>query len=80
MLGEIYYYGKGVEQDYKKAAEFFEKSCESGDKYGCYELGKMYEKGEGVEQDKSKALMFYKKACDDGMDDACEKYTELLNS
>lgn len=50
-VGFAYYYGRGVEQDYKKAAEWFRKAGEKGNVRAQEMLGSMYYFGKGVEQD-----------------------------
>ncbi|MCW4573965.1 sel1 repeat family protein, partial [Venenivibrio stagnispumantis] len=77
-LGEMYYYGKGVEQDYVKAAGLFEKACDAGIAKGCNNLGRMYYDGEGVEEDYVKAAVFFKKACDAGSAKGCYLYKSLI--
>jgi len=69
-LGVLYYEGKGVTKDLKKAAESFQKACDGGDCLGCLRLGGMYEIGEGVTKDQDKADGLYYKACklQDGKD------------
>ena len=62
-LGNLYYDGKGVERDYKKAMEFYGKSCEMGGARGCYNRGVLYYNGEGVKQDYGEAYYFYSEAC-----------------
>lgn len=54
--------GLGVEQDYLKAKEYFEKS---GSVLAHFELGNMYFYGRGIEQDYEKALRHYTIATDD---------------
>lgn len=73
----MYYNGKGVGQDYAKAAELFEKACNEGDAWGCYVLGNMYEYGRGVRQNNQTALEYYGKACDLGDQLGCENYAKL---
>lgn len=53
-LGEIYYDGHGVEEDYKKAFEYFDKSMKLGNKMARSYIGKMILKGEGCEKDLEK--------------------------
>jgi len=62
LTGEIYYLGKGVEKNYDKAKEFFEKSAENGNQYAQSYLGLFYEKGYGGEKNIEKALYWYKKS------------------
>ena len=41
-LGNCYTYGWGVEQDYEKAAEYYQLSADQGDPDGTYNLGFCY--------------------------------------
>ena len=65
-LGYMYEYGKGVEQDYVKAVEWYTKSAEQGDSDAQWYLGYMYYVGKGVEQDYVKAFEWYTKAAEQG--------------
>lgn len=62
VLGGLYYYGRGVEQDYGKAFEYFRKGAEADGASSYNWLGSMYYNGEGVEKDPEKALQCYLKA------------------
>jgi TPR repeat protein len=66
-LGYMYASGRGVKQDYKKAAEFCQKAADMGYMKAQYDLGVMYENEIGVKQDYAKAEKFYKKAADLGL-------------
>ena len=57
--------------DYQKAAQLYQKACDSGDALGCYNLGVSYEDGQGVNQDYQKAVQLYQKACDSGIAEGC---------
>jgi len=59
-LGLMYYYGKYIGQDYKKAYEYFTK--DEGRKSYCtlYLLGEMYRQGLYVEQYLTRAYEYYK--------------------
>jgi TPR repeat protein len=61
-LGIAYYHGYGVEQDYAKAREWFEKAADKGDYSAMLNLGVLYEEG----QDYAKAREWYEKAADKG--------------
>lgn len=65
-IGVCYYNGDGVEQDYKKAAEWFWKTAEKGNVTGQYNLGYMYDYGKGFEQDYKQAIYWYQKAAGQG--------------
>ena len=56
-------YDKG---DYQKAAELYQKACDSGETMGCFTLGFLYLNGQGVKQNYQKATELLKKACDSG--------------
>ena len=78
-LGGMYYEGRGVRQDYAKAAELYKKACDMkyGDAYN--NLGVLYDKGLGVRQNLSTAKQYYGKACDFGDQMGCDNY-KLLNN
>ena len=73
----MYADGKWVKQDYKKAAELFEKSCNFEFAMGCEVIGTFYRTGKGVQQNISKAKKYLKKACDGGVKLSCETYRDL---
>ena len=54
-LGQMYYYGEGVEQSYEKSFEYFKQAAHLGLADAQFNLGVMYLKGEGVEEDITKA-------------------------
>lgn len=58
-LGIKYAYGRNVPQDYKKAAECYQKSAELGLAEAQCNLGSLYAKGRGVSQDYEKAVEWY---------------------
>ena len=70
-IGAMYNNGRGVEQNYNKAVELYQKAADLGDSGACYNLGLMYNEGLGVNQNYNKAVELYQKACDLGNDDAC---------
>ncbi|WP_162983264.1 tetratricopeptide repeat protein, partial [Helicobacter mehlei] len=70
-LGLMYNIGKGVEQDYSKALQYYQKAAEMGNAFSYYNLGVMYKKGYGVGQDKEMADQYFKKACDLGYQQGC---------
>lgn len=61
-LGNKYYDGKEIEQDYKEAFDYFEIAAYNGNTEAQYKLGYMYERGDGVEKDYSKSAHWYEKA------------------
>ena len=65
-LGDCYYYGDGVEQDYKKAVEWYEKSAEQGCAKAQNVLGFCYGKGYGVEKNLEKEVEWFIKSAEQG--------------
>ncbi len=63
-IATMYYYGRGVKQDYNKAIEWYEKAAAKGNPLSMNNLGLMYMTGEGVKQDYAKAVNWLKKATD----------------
>lgn len=64
--GLIYYYGKGVTQNYEEAVKWFRKAAEQGHAGGQCNLGDMYEAGHGVSQNYEEAVKWYRKAAEQG--------------
>lgn len=63
-LGERYYSGEGVPQDYAEAIKWFKKAGEQGNKAALIMLSRCYENGCGVEKDIAKATSWGYKARD----------------
>lgn len=59
-IGKLYSFGYGVEQDYEKAAQWYEKADDNP--FALYSLGVLYRRGQGVEQDAEKAFALFMKA------------------
>jgi len=66
-LGWMYYSGKSVHQNFKKAFEWYEKGAKAGDPTAMNNISIMYVKGIGVAKDKSKANYWYQKALENGI-------------
>lgn len=65
-----YYYGRGVPQDYGKAAQYFRIAAEKGDPVAQGALGQLYSDGQGVEKDVFQGFKWYLKAAENGNIDA----------
>jgi uncharacterized protein len=61
ILGVMYREGLGVEKNYKKALEWFEKS---GDDHALVNMAYMYQNGQGVEKNIHRAIELYEKAAE----------------
>lgn len=55
-LGDAYYYGNDVDQDFGKALEWFKKAAAKGNADALFSVGYMYDYGEGTEEDNPTAL------------------------
>ena len=65
-LGECYFYGKGTEADYSKAAYWYEKAALQNVSTAQYNLGYCYRYGEGVEKNFDIAAEWFRKAVENG--------------
>lgn len=63
LLGEMYYFGKGTEKDYKKAYECFVEA-EYAEENAKFYLAEMYMNGYGIEKNEEKAKELLKQAVD----------------
>lgn len=74
-LGVHYYLGLGVERDWIRAADFFDRAAIAGHRGACRNLGILYLRGLGVSQDRVKAYAWFFAAFDAG-DALAFKYLE----
>ena len=65
-LGDMYFDGRGVQQDYTVAAKWYSLAAEQGDARSKRRLGWMYSYGRGVPQDDKKAMKLYHRAAELG--------------
>lgn len=65
-LGNWYYVGEVIEQDYVKALEPFEKAANNGNIDAMYNVGGMHFHGQGTEENEEKAKEWYDKAVEAG--------------
>ena len=61
ILGEAYFLGKGVEQNYTEAIRLLTYACDKGSKYGLFYLAKCYFNGWGTPQDYVRARQYLAK-------------------
>ncbi|WP_013629999.1 tetratricopeptide repeat protein [Rubinisphaera brasiliensis] len=69
-LGEFYRAGVGVEQDYAKAAEWYEKAADQGDPDAQYMLGILKIEGDGNSADPEAGAVWVRKAAEQGLAEA----------
>lgn len=61
-MGFEYWQGITVDQDFEKAAKYYEIAYQCGSAIGTYNLGVLYRDGQGVEQDLDKAVELFTRA------------------
>ena len=66
ILGDMYSFGLGKEQNFEKAFELYSVAAKLGNLEAMCDLGYMYLVGQGVEKDKSQSSHWYKKSADLG--------------
>ncbi|MBT6509262.1 MAG: sel1 repeat family protein, partial [Rhodospirillaceae bacterium] len=64
-LGDIYYYGDGVEQDFTQAVKWFRLAADQDYPDAQHNLGEMYFNGEGVSRDYEQAHFWLSLAADE---------------
>lgn len=69
-LGNRYYKGNSVTQDYKQAVLWYQKAADQGDAVAQTKLGDCYFEGLGVDEDYKKAFSYYEKAAKQGYAEA----------
>ncbi len=65
-LGQMYFNGDGLPQDYAEAVRWFRRAAEQGFTEAQYNLGQMYNNGQSVPQDYAAAGLL-------DLDEACER-------
>lgn len=66
-LAQDYLDGRGVEQDVKKAAYWYEKAAGAGDAFAEFETAYFYETGMGVDKNPERATHWYRLAASSGL-------------
>lgn len=59
LMGNVYYAGQGVPQDYRRALDWFEKAAAQGFLPAYAPTAQLYENGQGTGIDLGKAYMWY---------------------
>lgn len=58
-IGEKYYWGEGIERNYREAIKWYTMAAERGHKKSQYKLATMYERGDGVYPNYEEAHFWY---------------------
>ena len=82
-MGRLYRFGRGVEQDFETAIEWYKQAAmqtEDGDTYrrAVYALGYMVDEGQGTPKDADKAECLYRVSAENGYASAQWVYSNLL--
>lgn len=77
FLGEAFFNGDDVPQDYRKAFSYFTKAVEKGESQGMMDLAYMYRKGFAGEVDLLKTERYYLKAYHCGDEEALGALAEM---
>lgn len=64
LIGDAYYYGRGTERDYERAAEAYMHARSQSNAQAMFNLGYMHEHGEGLPLDLHLAKRYYDQALD----------------
>jgi len=67
QLGDAYYNGNGLEQDYLKAFQWYLKAAEQGHCEAQYNVAFAYANGIGTQNDMGKAIEWYSTSADQGV-------------
>lgn len=78
-LGRMYLNGDGVNQDYAKAFEWYQKSANQGNNEAQTLMGHMYYDGKGVNQDYTKAFEWFQKAANQGVNEAQSRLGKMYS-
>ncbi|MBQ1931964.1 MAG: sel1 repeat family protein, partial [Muribaculaceae bacterium] len=65
-LGDCYYNGRGVDQNYDEAVKWYRKAAKQGNAPAQYNLGYCYYNGHGVDKNYDEAVNWYRKAAEQG--------------
>ena len=65
-IGNMYYYGDGVEKDKAEAFKWYKKAAEHGNITGMYDTAFLLENGIGADQDDTQAAHYYQMAASIG--------------
>lgn len=79
LLGKQYYNGDGVECDYAKAYEYYQKAADLGNGDAMNAIGDLYYLGKGLEQDYVKAMLWYLRASEFDNSEAMNSIGDLYS-
>jgi len=65
-IGAMYEEGKGVDEDPKRAFDWYKRAAEHGSEHAQFNLAHMYASGTGVEQNETEAAKWYRQSAERG--------------
>jgi len=77
-LGECYFSGQGVDQDYARAIEYWKQAATKGKAHATARLAMIYFSGDGAHRDPKLAEKFCRQAADTGLGEAKVLLGEML--
>jgi TPR repeat protein len=79
-LGGFYAEGLGVQKNYSRARECYERAAQAGMAEGLYNVGVCWEVGMGSEANPARAAEYFRRAADMGLPQALFKMSVILDS
>lgn len=79
-LGNDYYLGRDVNQNYSKAIKYYKKASKNNSKEAYYALGFMYTFGITVDKNYKIAMKYFKKSCSLGYIEGCFAYALIFST
>lgn len=76
-LGVCYFYGNGVDVNYEKAVNYYQKAAAAGEPFGKFNFAVALEQGKGVKRDLKRAIEFYEQAAEGGVNQAIDALIRL---
>jgi TPR repeat protein len=66
LIGDLYYFARGVPKDYSEAMRWYRMAADQGNALAQANIGYLYQNGKGVPQDYAQAMQWYRMAADAG--------------
>jgi TPR repeat protein len=79
-LGEMYYYGVGVNQNYAEALKWYRKSAAQGILKAEFSVANMYRSGEGGEPNYKLAVKWYQVSAEKGFSNSQYRLAEMYHA
>ena len=79
-LGNVYATGRGTNQDFKSAVDWYEKAAHQGHAYAQFQLARFSYNGQGMVKNPEQALRWMKSAADNGVTLAKYHYADFLRT